>query len=167
MRIQTERLLLRKPRLEDADDLLAYVGDPDVMRWIGGETGNRETTAATIERWLERWEADDIGHFSVICKEHGRVLGRVGFLTTASTQNFDWALDALVRRAYATEPRLGLLPSIVDKAGRARTQLQSDTAVLASDLRRAARTKPRTTSTRKVMAKTPARTNPSSAAARR
>ncbi len=49
-------------------------------------------------------------------------LGRVGFLTTASTQNFDWALDALVRRAYATEPRLGLLPSIVDKAGRARTE---------------------------------------------
>ena len=49
-------------------------------------------------------------------------LGRVGFLTTASMQNFDWALDALVRRAYATEPRLGLLPSIVDKAGRARTE---------------------------------------------
>ena len=49
-------------------------------------------------------------------------LGRVGFLTTASTQNLDWALDALVRRAYATEPRLGLLPSIVDKAGRARTE---------------------------------------------
>ena len=49
-------------------------------------------------------------------------LGRVGFLTTASTQNFDWALDALVRRAYATEPRLALLPSIVDKQGRARTE---------------------------------------------
>jgi len=49
-------------------------------------------------------------------------LGRVGFLTTASPQNLDWALDALVRRAYATEPRLGLLPSIVDKAGRARTE---------------------------------------------
>jgi len=49
-------------------------------------------------------------------------LGRVGFLTTASTQNLDWALDALVRRAYATEPRLGLLPSIVDKQGRGRTE---------------------------------------------
>ena len=48
--------------------------------------------------------------------------GRVGFLTTASTQNLDWALDALVRRAYATEPRLGLLPSIVDKQGRGRTE---------------------------------------------
>lgn len=49
-------------------------------------------------------------------------LGRVGFLTTASTQNLDWALDALVRRAYATEPRLGLLPTIVDKQGRGRTE---------------------------------------------
>jgi NAD+ kinase len=49
-------------------------------------------------------------------------LGRVGFLTTASTQNLDWALDALVRRAYVTEPRLALLPSIVDRQGHARTE---------------------------------------------
>src|SRR6185437_7762752 len=32
-------------------------------------------------------------------------LGRVGFLTTASVQSLDWALDALVRGAFATEPR--------------------------------------------------------------
>jgi RimJ/RimL family protein N-acetyltransferase len=76
--IETERLILRKPRLADADDLLAYVGDPEVMRWIGGETGDRDVTVATIERWLERWEANGIGHFVAV--RDGRVLGRVGFL---------------------------------------------------------------------------------------
>ena len=30
-------------------------------------------------------------------------LGRVGFLTTATSQTLDWALDALVRGAFATE----------------------------------------------------------------
>lgn len=49
-------------------------------------------------------------------------LGRVGFLTTASSQSLDWALDALVRRAYATEPRLALLPTLVDKEGKSRSE---------------------------------------------
>src|SRR5207244_2755919 len=39
-------------------------------------------------------------------------LGRVGFLTTATAQTLDWALDVLVRRAYATESRLALAPFI-------------------------------------------------------
>ncbi len=49
-------------------------------------------------------------------------LGRVGFLTTTSSQSLDWALDAMVRRAYATEPRLALLPMIVDKQGKSRSE---------------------------------------------
>jgi NAD+ kinase len=49
-------------------------------------------------------------------------LGRVGFLTTASSQSLDWALDAIVRRAYTTEPRLALLPTLVDKQGKSRTE---------------------------------------------
>ncbi|MGE5801538.1 MAG: NAD(+)/NADH kinase, partial [Gemmatimonadota bacterium] len=38
----------------------------------------------------------------------GLNLGRVGFLTTAGPDSLDWALDAIVRRAYTTEPRLAL-----------------------------------------------------------
>jgi NAD+ kinase len=49
-------------------------------------------------------------------------LGRVGFLTTASAQTLDWALDVLVRRAYATESRLALAPFILDKRGKSRPE---------------------------------------------
>jgi len=49
-------------------------------------------------------------------------LGRVGFLTTASIQSLDWALDVLVRGAYATEPRLALVSTIDHKAGPAHTE---------------------------------------------
>jgi len=49
-------------------------------------------------------------------------LGRVGFLTTANAQTLDWALDALVRRAYVTEARLALLPAIVDRQGASRPE---------------------------------------------
>jgi NAD+ kinase len=44
-------------------------------------------------------------------------LGRVGFLTTANGQTLDWALDALVRNAYATESRLALISTIEGKDG--------------------------------------------------
>jgi RimJ/RimL family protein N-acetyltransferase len=76
--LETERLVLRKPQLDDANDLLEYVGDPDVMRWVGGETGDLAATIATIERWLARWDENDIGTFSVV--HEGTVVGRVGFL---------------------------------------------------------------------------------------
>ncbi|HYT03253.1 MAG TPA: NAD(+)/NADH kinase [Gemmatimonadales bacterium] len=49
-------------------------------------------------------------------------LGRVGFLTTATSQTLDWALDALVRGAYATESRLALAPYIEDKQGKSRAE---------------------------------------------
>ena len=44
-------------------------------------------------------------------------LGRVGFLTTASPETLDWALDALARGAFVTEARLTLEAAIDDSTG--------------------------------------------------
>ena len=49
-------------------------------------------------------------------------LGQVGFLTTATTQTLEWALEALVRKAYLIETRLALLPEIVDREGKSRPE---------------------------------------------
>jgi len=76
--IETERLLLRKPEQEDADDLLGFVGDDEVMRWIGGEAGGREAAIEHVERWIARWDANGVGPFAVVYD--GRVIGRVGLL---------------------------------------------------------------------------------------
>ncbi|HEY7192883.1 MAG TPA: NAD(+)/NADH kinase [Gemmatimonadales bacterium] len=46
-------------------------------------------------------------------------LGRVGFLTTAAPDSLDWALDAVARRAYTTEPRLALQSAIMGKGAKA------------------------------------------------
>ncbi len=48
----------------------------------------------------------------------GLNLGRVGFLTSAAPETLDWALDSLVRHAYAIEPRLALQSSITGKGGK-------------------------------------------------
>ena len=90
--IETERLTLRKPRLEDVDDVLAFIRDPEVMRWLGGgESDDRAEAVAALERWLDRWEANAIGPFMLV--RDGRVIGRTGFLVwdnrTWKTSTYD------------------------------------------------------------------------------
>jgi ribosomal-protein-alanine N-acetyltransferase len=79
--IETDRLRLRPPTLEDAAALAEAYADPEVMRYIGlGETMDVEATRTWLHKALRRWEADGFGHFAVERKEDGRVLGRAGFL---------------------------------------------------------------------------------------
>jgi RimJ/RimL family protein N-acetyltransferase len=81
MTIETGRLLLRKPRAEDAAGLLEAFADPEAMRYIGdGSTTDLAGAEEAVERWLERWKSWGIGMFVVERKEDEQVLGRAGFL---------------------------------------------------------------------------------------
>jgi RimJ/RimL family protein N-acetyltransferase len=79
--VETERLILRKPKKSDAKALLEAHSDPEVMRYIGlGETRDLEQTRAWLDKALRRWKADGFGHYVIERKDDGRVLGRAGFL---------------------------------------------------------------------------------------
>jgi RimJ/RimL family protein N-acetyltransferase len=79
--IETERLLLRLPRAEDAPDLAVAYAEPETVRYIGdGSTATLEELEEAISQWLERWEAWGVGFFSLERRDDGRVLGRAGFL---------------------------------------------------------------------------------------
>jgi len=88
--IETERLLLRKPRR--TDDLAEFAADADVQRWIG--PGSRPA-AELIELWMGRWERNGVGQF--IVELDGEIIGRVGFLVwdrrTWETSAYDLAGD--------------------------------------------------------------------------
>jgi RimJ/RimL family protein N-acetyltransferase len=78
--IETERLILRKPKKSDAKALHQAYGDAEVMRYIGlGETRDLEQTRAWLDRALQRWKADGFGHYVIELKDDGKVLGRAGF----------------------------------------------------------------------------------------
>ena len=78
-KIETERLVLRRPRLSDAAALHAAYGDPEVMKFIGdGKTMTPAKTKAWIEQALVRWKADGFGHF--VIEKDRKVIGRAGFL---------------------------------------------------------------------------------------
>jgi ribosomal-protein-alanine N-acetyltransferase len=78
--IETERLLVRLPKAEDALDLAVAYADPEVMRYMDdGSTVTLAEVEAGIERWIERWESWGMSMCSLQRREDGRVLGRAGF----------------------------------------------------------------------------------------
>ena len=120
--LETERLVLRKPRLGDAEALLELFGDAETMRYIGdGRTADLDGSRRALRRWLERWEESGIGQFVVERREDGRFVGRAGFLVWDPAT---WAPCALAEHAeveigwtiarplwgsgYATEAALAL-----------------------------------------------------------
>ncbi len=103
--IETKRLILRKPRLEDVDDFEPAYADPEVMRYLGdGSTGTREQIERGIGFWLERWEKNGIGLVSMESRETGRVVGRSGFLVWDSGS---WETSSFAEAGERAEVELG------------------------------------------------------------
>ncbi|HEX9352001.1 MAG TPA: GNAT family N-acetyltransferase [Gaiellaceae bacterium] len=80
MRLETERLVLRKPEPGDREGYAEIWGDPEVVRHLGGTTLTSAEVPQAIERMLRHWDRHGVGLFSVIRKGDERFLGRVGYL---------------------------------------------------------------------------------------
>jgi RimJ/RimL family protein N-acetyltransferase len=80
VRLETERLTLRKPEPGDRDGYAELWGDPEVVRFLGGRTQSPEEAAKGIDRMLKQWDRHGVGLFSVLRKEDERLVGRVGYL---------------------------------------------------------------------------------------
>jgi RimJ/RimL family protein N-acetyltransferase len=103
--IDTERLLLRKPRLEDAADLTVAYADPETVRYIGdGSTATEEEVEQGICFWLERWEKNGLGLFALESRESGRILGRAGFLVWDTAK---WETSSFAEAGGRAEVELG------------------------------------------------------------
>jgi RimJ/RimL family protein N-acetyltransferase len=102
--LETERLVLRMPRLDDAEGLLELVGDEAVMRAIGSEPGGIDVAVEHLERWLERWDVNDMGPFLLVHRQEGTVIGRVGPLVWSSAT---WETAALADAGDDAEVELG------------------------------------------------------------
>jgi len=113
--LETERLLLRRPRLEDAEAVAGLLGDPEVMRFLGGTTVPPDAVPAVVQGWIDDWETYPAGKFIVERRDDGVVVGRVG-LKYYDTQTWErssapdaqpelgWAIArAHWGRGYATE----------------------------------------------------------------
>ncbi|GMV31693.1 MAG: hypothetical protein AMXMBFR59_38180 [Rhodanobacteraceae bacterium] len=116
--IRTERLLLRPPRLEDLDAWAAFAAEPETMRYLGGVQG-RSAAWRALMCMAGSWQLQGFAMFSVIERESGRWIGRIGpwmpadwpgtevgwglsqagqgkgYAIEAATAAIDWAFDTL------------------------------------------------------------------------
>ncbi|HYZ20333.1 MAG TPA: GNAT family N-acetyltransferase [Gaiellaceae bacterium] len=106
LRLETDRLVLRRLSRDDVDSLAPYMADPEVMRYMGGRTRTREETAARIERFIQMFDMDGIGQFAVERKEDGVVLGRCGILVWETDP---WTALAKAETTKPTETEIGYL----------------------------------------------------------
>lgn len=78
--LETERLVLRKITMEDAEDIYDYASDEEVPRYMTWNTHkNIDNTKAFINFILKRYEMDDAGEWGIILKRTGRLIGCIGF----------------------------------------------------------------------------------------
>jgi RimJ/RimL family protein N-acetyltransferase len=99
--LETERLVLRLPRLDDADAWSEATGDPEVMRFIGGSAG---AASQSIELFLERWRVNGFGQYAIERREDGAFLGRLGLLVWDTR---GWRRSTLPEAGDAGEVELG------------------------------------------------------------
>lgn len=75
--IETERLLLRPPRACDLDGWAAFSADEQAMRFLGG-VQPRSLAWRNMAATAGSWSLQGFGMFSVLLRETGRWIGRVG-----------------------------------------------------------------------------------------
>jgi RimJ/RimL family protein N-acetyltransferase len=75
--LETARLILRPPTQEDFDGFAAMAAEEDTMRFIGGVMP-RDAAWRMLATIAGSWAVLGFGFFSVIEKESGRWIGRLG-----------------------------------------------------------------------------------------
>lgn len=117
-RLETERLILRPPQLEDFEGWVRLMADQEGARFIGGPL-QRSAAWRNFLTIAGAWQIQGFGLFSVIQKASGRWLGRIGpwhpegwpgteigwgllqearghgYAFEAATATIDWAFDHL------------------------------------------------------------------------
>ena len=79
--LETSRLLLRRFVRDDLDDLFAFYGDPDVIRYIPDAPRGYAETREELEWFLNGHpKFPDLGLWATIYKPTDRFIGRCGLL---------------------------------------------------------------------------------------
>src|SRR4051812_6333275 len=100
--IITERLALRVHEPDDADDLMQYHSDPEVVRFIPWPVRTREQVEAAIEARLSQGTVTKEGDWLVLAierRETGQVIGEV-LMKCASVEKGEGELGYALHRGF-------------------------------------------------------------------
>jgi len=97
--LETERLILRKLRLEDAKDVFEYASDPEVAKYVTWETHKSiEDSINLIKFTHERYEKKEGIIWGIVYKENNKVIGTCDILPV--TKHFRSEIAYALARNY-------------------------------------------------------------------
>ena len=87
--IETERLILRRARIEDAEAMFRnWANDQEVTRYLTWPPhGNAEVTRAVITSWVDSYEKKDYYHWMIVLKESDEPIGSLLVSTLGRAQS--------------------------------------------------------------------------------
>lgn len=107
--LETERLLLRKMRLGDAEAMFVYASDPEVTRYVFWEThGSIVESENFLRLAAESYERGDFGGWGVVVKASGAFVGTCGM--EAASEHSRAELGYVLAREHWGK---GLMPEAV------------------------------------------------------
>jgi [ribosomal protein S5]-alanine N-acetyltransferase len=77
--LETKRLTLREMNLDDVDDLLGVLSNPESMKFYS-KPFDRRMTQMWIERNIQRYAQHGFGLWAIILKESGKLIGDCGLV---------------------------------------------------------------------------------------
>ena len=117
--LETARLILRPPALEDFPRWAEFQADPEATRFVGGPKAPAETWR-NMMTVAGTWALTGVGFFSLIEKSSGRWIGRIGPWRPHGWPGTEvgWSLhpDA-VGKGYAVEAASASLDYAFDRLG--------------------------------------------------
>lgn len=119
LRIETPRLVLRVPRLEDLDAMTAMMSDAETARFIGGVMP-KPVMWRVLMSLIGAWHAHGFAMFSVFERSTGRWVGRLGPWRPEGWPGTEigWTISRdCWGRGYATEGAIAATDWAVDTLG--------------------------------------------------
>lgn len=82
--ITTDRLILRAPRMDDAEPLMAVFGDAEAMRYVNhGKTRSIEQVRESIQKRIDCLAANGFTLWTVVVADSGEIIGDCGAIPIA------------------------------------------------------------------------------------
>ena len=99
--LETSRLILRHPVLDDLDSLFALYCDPDVSKYIPDAPRNYEETREELVWHMNGHpKRPELGLWATIHKETGKFIGRCGLLPWTIDRQNEVEVAYLISKAY-------------------------------------------------------------------
>lgn len=130
--IETERLILRRFTVEDADKMYEnWANDPEVTKYLTWPTHQDvETTKAVLKDWVAGYEKENQYQWCIALKEKNEPIGSisvVGSCEKANSVEIGYCIGrAFWHQGYTSEALAAVMKFFLDEAGAARIQARHD-----------------------------------------